>query len=95
MDRSKIILSILIIASVILNVRLFVVFNNAHDDFVISMANTLNLESNALESLVESDLEKAKLTLARSIENKAAYISICIVEQCVSKSALAKINTKP
>ncbi|MFS1524731.1 hypothetical protein ACL7TT_11545 [Microbulbifer sp. 2304DJ12-6] len=95
MDRSKVILSVALIISVALNVRIFYLYSNSHDDFVISMSKSMHLENEVLQNIESGNLELAKSALTESAGNKAAYVGICLEHECVSKSALAEISAKP
>ncbi|MBL4708693.1 MAG: hypothetical protein JKY48_09680 [Flavobacteriales bacterium] len=95
MNRNKIILCALFLASVALNARMYILFSNTHDDFVVSMSDTMLLENKVLQHLSRSEIELAKSTLTKSVGNKALYIGICIESECVSKEALVKLSAKP
>jgi hypothetical protein len=95
MDRFKIILSVMLITSALLNVRLYSMFSNSHDDFVLSISNSMHLENEVLQNIERGNLEAATSALTESIGSKAVYVGICVEHECISKSALAKLNAKP
>lgn len=95
MDRTKIILSVLLLVSAALNVRMFLLFSSSHDNFVVSMSETMQLESKTLQHLLAGKVDIAKKALTESISNKALYVGICIESGCVSDEALAKLRAKP
>ena len=94
MDRFKIILSVMLIISALLNVRLYSVFSNSHDDFVLSISNSMHFENEVLQKIERGNLEAAKSALTESIGHKAVYVGICVEHECVSKSALDKLSSK-
>ncbi|WKD48920.1 hypothetical protein [Microbulbifer spongiae] len=95
MDRTKMILSVAFIVSVVLNVGIFYMHSHSRDDFVVAMSKSMHLENEILQNIEIDNMELAKSALTESIGNKAAYVGICLEHECVSKSALAKLRAKP
>lgn len=89
------ILSVSLIASILVNVRLVHVFQKTHDSFWIGMANGLKIENEALQHLVNGENELAVEVLKESTVNKAFMLTICATEKCVSEEAIEKFKVLP
>jgi hypothetical protein len=95
MDRIKIILSVLLLVSAVLNARFFTLFSDSHDDFVVSMSESMRYENQVLQHLTNNEVGLAKTELTDGISTKALYIGVCIENGCASKKALAKLHARP
>ena len=82
------ILSISLLASILVNVRLVHVFQKSYDSFWIGMANGLKIENEALQYLVNGENELAIKVLKESTVNKAFMLTICATEKCASEKAI-------
>lgn len=88
-------LFIAFVISVAVNIRLFIVASDLHEDVVLSISNSKNLEAQSLNHLKSGNVEKAKNLLLNSVNNKTLYIGICIEEKCVNNKALSQISRNP
>jgi len=95
MVRTKIIISVLLLISTALNIRMCILFSSSHDDFVVSMSESLHLERKVLQNLDSGNIEQAKSILIESVGNKALYVGICLENDCASNEALTKLRAKP
>jgi hypothetical protein len=89
------ILSVSLLASILVNVRLVHVFQKSHDSFWVGMANGLKIENEALQHLVKGENELALEVLKESTVNKAFMLTICATEKCASEEAIEKFKMLP
>jgi hypothetical protein len=93
MNKLMLLLLVLLALSMALNIRFWVVFSKSHDDFYISMQESMKKEDMALLSLEDGEIEEAKSILSKSVGEKAVFIGICIENKCVRDSAIKKLST--
>jgi hypothetical protein len=94
MRKTVYILLFAFIVSVAINIRLFYVFKDSHDDLYEVMSDSLKIEDEALKNLENNNINEAKEILSTAIGEKALIIGICIESKCVSEKTIRKISRK-
>lgn len=94
MRKKVYILSFAFLVSVVLNIRLFYIFKDSHDDLYEVMSESLMIEDEALKNLENNNIIEAKEILTTAIGEKAIIIGICIESKCVSENTIRKISRK-
>ena len=85
-------LSIMLLISVALNIRLFILLAEDKDSWFISLSESTRIEDDALFNLEKNKIEKAKEILSKSVGEKALLLGFCIESKCISKEAISKIT---
>jgi len=93
MKKSIIItLSVTLLISVALNVRLYIMSVQDKDTWLISLSESTHIEDEALYNLEKNRIEKAKEILSKSVGEKALFLGLCIENKCISNEAITTIT---